>query len=480
MTPDPTDSIFNNKLPQHSIHGAALEKLEQAITQQNFIGIAVSGGADSVFLLRWLIDRYPEARHQVRVLHYNHHTRGEDSDGDEQFIQNLSDSLGVQCITGHRNPSKADPRMDEASLRDARFTFFRKAWYTHHLALLLTAHHKQDRVESLLMRLSRASALDGLIAPRAVQSFRNGLTIARPLLTLDKAQMITALQAAGQTWREDGSNQESTYYRNFIRNELLPQWIHRNKDPLIENIHQSICYLEEDAEVLNKLARSAVQSIDLHHTVFPIQQIREQPLPIQRRCIWLWLNEQGVSDSVSHRQVETLCQLQTGEQVSITSSRWIRAQSSGALELTQSTRIPSSFEPLQFCLGCQSRLVFPDGSTLSTEQIPLTSDLYKEITQGKDDPNSRIHIDLQALNGAAPCIRFWKYGMRYTPLGFQLNNSKKIKTCFIDRKIDSALRKRLPVVCNQQGEILWIPGLLPSEKGRVTAKSKLLLRLTYQ
>jgi len=457
-----------------------LSAIEATIARSGQIGIAVSGGADSVFLLRWLLSQYPEYRHLFRVLHFNHKTRGSDSDSDALFVEKLCADLDVQKEFDARRGDESSDKQDEASLRMSRLDFFRRARKKHNLELLLTAHHKQDRVETLLMRLSRASALEGLVAPKSMTTFRDGLSIGRPLLTCSKSQMLAALQAAGQPWREDHSNQDTAYYRNFIRNRLIPVWEERNPGQLVENIAQSVQFLEEDAQVLNDLAEQAVEYIDLSGDMFPIQQVQGHPQAIQRRCVWMWLNSHGYGETVSHRQVQKICNLRFGDTLTIASGWQVAASENGNLYLVQSTRSPASFESLKFGLGSGSQLIFPDGKTLSAEQIPLSSDLYKQITNGEDDPDFRVHIDLDALKGAHLTVRFWESGMRYTPLGFHSNNSKKIKSCFIDRKIDATLRKRLPVVCDQQGDILWIPGLLPAEKGRVTVESKILLRLTYQ
>ncbi len=478
MTEHRTDTILKQAFPKENIAEELKNQLQSLNTAPGRIGIACSSGADSVFLTRWFIATFPALKDRTTLLHFNHRTRGEDSKEDARFVAQLANTLGVDSRFGEHTQNPCDIATDEASLRQARMQFFLETWNEAALGIILTAHHMDDRAESLLMRLSRASSLDGLIAPKAYQQFQNGMQFGRPLLALQKSEILAVLHQIHQNWREDTSNSQNTYYRNFIRNKLLPIWNQRQPDTLIPNIAKSLNHLAEDAEVLNNLARSAVQSIDLKQMAFPIQQIKEHPNAIVKRCLWIWLNTHRLSGNLGHDMIDRLSQLVVGDSYSISADWRVERKDLQHLQL-QSTRTYEAFCPKQFCLGFAGILRFPDGKLFRSERIRFTSDLYNNISSGEDDPFTQIHLDEKVLKGEGTIrVKFWEEGMRYVPLG--LNHDKKLKSCFIDRKIESRLRKRLPVICNRAGDILWVPGLLPSEYGRVTHKSKILLRLTYK
>lgn len=142
------------------------------------IGVAVSGGADSVYLLLalWADEAL---RPRLRVLHYNHRVRGEAADGDAAFVQALSAALGVACVVGVR---RGIGLASEAELRSARLEFFAQQRVALGLRVIATAHHLDDVVESMLMRLARGAGLAGLAAPREWQTFRDGHAHWRPLI----------------------------------------------------------------------------------------------------------------------------------------------------------------------------------------------------------------------------------------------------------------------------------------------------------
>lgn len=474
------DSILIEQLPFDCLHPDVQQALHSLTRSDKHIGIACSGGADSVFLLRWILAILPELRTRLRVLHFDHQLRGEASTTDARFVQQICKQYGLICEVGrHPSDRQAPPSIhrDEATLRKERFAFFSSQASRHSLELILTAHHQNDRVESLLMRLSRGSALDGLIAPKPVQHFRNGLHIARPLLHLDKEHIRNCLQHIGQPWREDASNASTRFYRNFVRNELLPRWQQYSGPTLMQQLSTSLHFLEEDANCLDDLCTRTLASVNLQQRQFPIHALQDQGRAILRRCVRRWLQEHPGAADCSHWHVERVLQLQPCERMQLNQAWEVVLRRDGWLEL-QSTTPCHPFAPLQFALGPGDQLCFPDGNCLKCERIPFTPALYQQILDGIDDPFSQVHLQVGAIKkGFTLQVKFWQDGMRYRPLGSPYN--QKLHACFINRKIPKALRRRLPIVCDAHGNVLWAPGLIPAEIARVKPDSNDLLRLTY-
>jgi len=182
------------------------------------VAVAVSGGADSVYLLcaLWADE---SVRPRLRVLHLDHQVRGEASAGDARFVDALCIALGVPCVLGLREGQGA---ASEADLRSARDSFLAEQRIAIGFEILCTAHHLDDVVENALLRLARGAGLAGLAAPRVLQEFRDGHRRWRPLLAagLTKADLLSALYVAGIPWREDATNILPIAARNRIRTWL--------------------------------------------------------------------------------------------------------------------------------------------------------------------------------------------------------------------------------------------------------------------
>jgi tRNA(Ile)-lysidine synthase len=192
------------------------------------IVIAVSGGADSIALLRLIADVWDTHektdRRQLIVAHFNHATRGEDSDADQRFVGELAQSLEIEFVTETLGlPYGTQEASDEESLRKRRYDFLRRTVAARGGRCVLTAHTADDQVETVLHHLFRGTGPAGLCGIPAARTLAEDFMLLRPLLSISKADLRAGLIEIGQPWREDHSNNDSDYQRNWIRNELLPQ-----------------------------------------------------------------------------------------------------------------------------------------------------------------------------------------------------------------------------------------------------------------
>jgi tRNA(Ile)-lysidine synthase len=197
--------------------------------------VAVSGGADSVALLRalhylWNHDGTikPEASStpmpcaaQLLVAHYNHQLRGAASAGDEQFVRHLAESLGLpfHCDRHATSPET----VSEQSLREARYQFLSRVAHSSGARYVVLAHHADDQIETVLHQLFRGTGNAGLAGMASFRPLGDDIVLARPLLQTRRALLRSALAEIGQPWREDASNEEVFWQRNWLRNRLLPE-----------------------------------------------------------------------------------------------------------------------------------------------------------------------------------------------------------------------------------------------------------------
>lgn len=189
------------------------------------IVLAVSGGADSVALARLVVDAWQASRdadpNLVTIAHFNHKLRGDASDGDQTFVERLAAQLDVKVITGSADVGIATPA-DEASLREQRYAFLRRTMADRGARCLVTAHTADDQIETVLHHLFRGTGPAGLCGIPIRREIDHDFLLIRPLIGVRGELLRDALREIGQTWREDHSNAQSDYSRNWIRNELLP------------------------------------------------------------------------------------------------------------------------------------------------------------------------------------------------------------------------------------------------------------------
>ncbi|MEN0111432.1 MAG: tRNA lysidine(34) synthetase TilS [Planctomycetota bacterium] len=185
------------------------------------VGVAVSGGADSVALLRALsfLKTAAGGRGELVVVHFDHAARPE-SAGDARWVAELAGAMGLPSEIGRSE--SGGPRSEEA-LRNDRLAFFREVSGRRGLRYLATAHHADDQAETVLFRLLRGSGIDGAAGIRLVARLTDGCSLVRPLLGVRRGDVRAWLATLRQTWREDSSNAEPNTTRNWLRNEVLPR-----------------------------------------------------------------------------------------------------------------------------------------------------------------------------------------------------------------------------------------------------------------
>lgn len=232
------------------------------------LAVGLSGGADSVALLRALADRKAELGLVLHAAHLHHGLRGEEADADLAFARDLAASLGLPfhearvdiAAEADANPATGKPAESiEEAARRLRYAWFRKLISDIPLDAIATAHTLDDQAETVLAKFLRGAWTEGLggISPKL--ECPEGGTIIRPLLITTRSEIEAFLNALGQTWREDSSNRHLTFTRNRIRHELLPlleTWNPRLREHLAQ---MSALARDEESWWQAELARLAPQ-----------------------------------------------------------------------------------------------------------------------------------------------------------------------------------------------------------------------------
>ena len=284
--------------------------------------LMVSGGADSTALLLMACTgaldiadgRGPVriARERLHVLHVNHHLRGEASDGDEVFVRELCAREGLPLCVEHASFANLGGQNLEAAARDVRYAAARR--YVRELcaqtgaprsaARILTAHTASDRAETFFMNAIKGSGAAGL---SSIPRRRN--IIVRPLLDMTHADLIRYLQVAGQSWREDESNQDTGYLRNFVRYRLMPVAGERNAN-VARNVSAACDILGDEDAFMSQLASTALRSCVRRRAsgliVLDASRLAAAEVAIARRVVRLAVRELDGEARLEMRHVEAV------------------------------------------------------------------------------------------------------------------------------------------------------------------------------
>jgi tRNA(Ile)-lysidine synthetase-like protein len=242
--------------------------------------VGVSGGADSVALLRLLAERTDL---QLHIVHLDHQTRGEESTGDAQFVHDLAQHLDLPVTIGLRSEIERTlakiPANLPARFREARMELFKQVVITKELMGVILGHHADDQAETILHRLLRGAGAASLSAMSSRANI-GGLRILRPLLAIRSGELREFLDEIAQPWREDSSNRSTRYLRNQLRMILT------ENAPLRE----SLLNLGKNCRHLRKwVAQNSPQLGER----FPVEALALLPPPLARRSAGRWLAEQG-------------------------------------------------------------------------------------------------------------------------------------------------------------------------------------------
>ena len=273
-----------------------IAQIEAAIPSHSLRGIvAVSGGADSVALLRGLAElREPQS---LIVAHLNHLLRGAESDADAEFVRELAHSLHYTFATTQINIShlaEAERANLEATARRVRYDWLQQVAQEYEAGWIATGHTADDQAETVLHRLMRGTGLQGL---RGIAGIRNDcpVPIVRPMLSITRAMILDYLKLLQQPYREDSSNADDRFTRNRIRHELLPML--RTFNPAIVTV---LGRLADQAEDLFQEQESAalllVQKVELPRAgkllIFDAIQLTAEPdARIREMFRFIWQRE---------------------------------------------------------------------------------------------------------------------------------------------------------------------------------------------
>lgn len=452
----------------------AMREISSALERGGRVGVACSGGADSVLALLAVADIFGAQRGGIKVLHFDHKARAS-SGADAQFVRSLARTLGLEAFFGA--PETPPLKKTEDEFRRLRYDFFREICARENIALIVQGHHANDAAETALMRLCRGGGSEGLCAPAAVSEV-GGSKFARPLLNISKRDIVSALETAGVEWREDETNNCECHFRNKIRLRAIPQMLECSPN-FLAGVRRSQTLLGEDLEAVNAAFNKLFEP--LNPEVSQSARLCGEILACRaylRRAAMRLLAANGLLGCVRARAVDSFL-----DAVSAAGSAPVKTPVGGFFMVFEPRRKTLS---LASAAGCENfeieagfgECLLPGGRSLSIKKVSLGAAQMAAIKGGDSDDSKRAYLDISCLGGGgnrALTVRSRREGDAYAPIGRA--SPKKLKDLFNAKKVPILKRKSAFVVCNNNGEILWVPSLAPAEKFKI-ANSPEAIELT--
>jgi len=227
-------------------------RIDRSILPPGRIGLAVSGGADSV-ALAFLLTKGGQKRNAAKrfvILHVDHGLRAESKE-EYRFVRSLAKRLGVPFKGTHAKVVRRPRESLEMAARRVRLAFFARCVKTLKLDAIATGHHMDDVAETFLMRIKRASGPEGLAGIKPTSAVGT-IRFVRPLLGCRDAELKAYLRKYGESWCEDASNDDTSIERNRVRHEVIP-FLEKTLDPNLVVHVSKICRLLVDTDSANMI-----------------------------------------------------------------------------------------------------------------------------------------------------------------------------------------------------------------------------------
>lgn len=430
-------------------------KEENLFQQKDKLLLAVSGGVDSVVLC----ELCKQAGYDFVIAHCNFQLRGAESNRDEKFVKEVAKKYNAKLVVKRFDTEKyaTDNKLTiQVAARELRYEWFQEiiqdsAFNIQHI---LTAHHANDNIETMLMNFFKGTGINGLKAILPKQA-----KIARPLLFAGKEEIISFAKEHKLEFVEDSSNASDKYTRNYFRNKLIPgikEVFPQVEENLLNNLQRF-----REAEQLYQ------QAIDQHKKKLLEQRGNEIHIPVLKllkaqplhSIVYEIIKDFGFT---AHQADDCIALLksETGKYIQSPSYRIIRNRAWIIISPNETT------EANNVLIEREGDIDFIEGK-LEIKKLQ-TSNLKPQTS------HQTAQLDAEKINFPI-FLRKWKQGDYFYPLG--MNKKKKLSRFFIDQKL-SLTQKEKAWVIEMNKKIVWVVGMRIDDRFKITDATKEILQIT--
>jgi tRNA(Ile)-lysidine synthase len=433
--------------------------------------IAVSGGVDSIALATIM----HQMGAQCTIAHANFQLRGEESNRDEAFVTAFAAQLNIPLLTKRFDTLKFAEQYKmgiQQAAREIRYAWFESLVKDLNTTLnakvvLLTAHHADDQVETVLMQFFRGTGLHGLTGIPAIRTHQQDGTatdhidIIRPLLPYTKASIKDFAKTNGLDYVEDSSNEKNDYTRNLIRNQLIPQMetIYPN---VSKQVLDTIARLQEaDAIVTSTVAAFWKKNISFPKGIPTIDLAKWNSLKGNATYIWGLVQAYGFK-ATQIDEVYKIAQASKGAYIASASHKLIKWDNSIQLVPIQEAKVYELIEKEQ--------------TVLDTHFGKFQLEWIETMEGLKVDTSAHIAF-LDAAILSWPLInRSWVSTDYFYPLG--MRKKKKLNHFLGSLKLSPAIKARTTLICSED-RIAWVVGQRIDDRFKITPKTKAVVKITF-
>ena len=416
--------------------------------------VALSGGVDSMVLAELL----RREGYNIAFAHCNFHLRGKESDGDEQFVREYAERVGVKLFVKQFDTlqfvenNKVSVEMAARELRYAWFNELVKSDFDK----LALAHHADDQIETFFINLLRGSGIKGL---KAMQPC-NGMYI-RPLLWASRAEIKNFAIENGIKWREDSTNNDTVYLRNKIRHELMPVF-DSIKPESREKILESINHLAVENQLYRELLKEKISQIETVNDVLHSipkrhfeRSVAESRNPLGLQLLFEWIRNFGFSYS----QCESIFDALDGEP--------------GREFFSDDYQLVVEKETID---------IFPKTLNAFNAFKALKALKFESFTKTPNFKLQTSNLNIAQLDydklKLPLTARHWQQGDRFHPLG--MHGTKLVSDFFNDLGFTTFQKKNTLILTDNSGEIVWIVGYRIDDRFKITEKTKTIYQIIAQ
>lgn len=440
------------------------------------VGVAVSGGPDSILLLDFMRQFARSEGLILSVVHFNHHLRGADSDADQRLVSESAARLDLPFIAEQADVARAARERGqnlEATGRELRYRFFFSLVHQNRVDRVATAHTANDQAETVLLRLIRGSGSRGL---GGIYPALEGKVV-RPFLSLTRPEIEAEIGRRHLAFRTDKSNLDPRFARNRIRRELLPMIVRDFNPAIISTLSQFAGRCREDEAYLEYQAHETARPWRIRQGSeerIPVRPLVQFPPAIQRRVVRQMIaTVRGSTHGINASHVEAVRDLA------------MRSQSGKVLALPGNLEARKEFE----WLAVSPRAGHGAGRDYSIDIAPpagvslpelglklwfrLVENLPGSNSEKKYNHTEGACIDLDKLSGPL-VLRNWRAGDVYASSASR--KRQRLKELLLTRKIPLSRRRLWPVLLSGE-EIVWVCHFPPSGKVEPTSSSHRFLQI---
>lgn len=426
---------------------------------------ALSGGADSTALLLKLLDN----GYNVEAVHCNFHLRGEESNRDERFCQQLCQNHGVKLHIVHFDTTSfaaLHHQSIETAARNLRYRYFLNLAHDIGARGICVAHNRNDQAETMLMNLVRGAGIHGLSGIKPVNHVKLGdddILIIRPLLNISRAEIERYLRDRHQTWVTDSTNLETDATRNKFRLEIIPM-LEKINPSAIQNIAETCSRLQSVADIYDNAVKESSGRVATGETEIHIniESLLKEVSP--ESVLFEIMNRYGFNG----KQTKDVFAHIKG----VSGREWQSPTHQLIIDRAEIIIAPlSADDNFELRIPEDGTYVISDKSKIKIKKELWNNDsIISRDSKSVCLDSSRVKFPLT--------LRTCKTGDRFVPFG--MKGSKLVSDFLTDNKLSVIEKRHQLVLCDAAGNILWIVGRRPDNRFRIKDGTKDALRIELE